>query len=66
MKAFYALTGFGHEAVIVFFVISGLLVGGHSLEKLRNSQLTEIEYIVNRAARDSHCTNSCNCGRLYT
>jgi peptidoglycan/LPS O-acetylase OafA/YrhL len=28
VKAFYALTGLGHEAVIAFFVISGYLVGG--------------------------------------
>ena len=28
LKAFYALTGLGHEAVIAFFVISGYLVGG--------------------------------------
>ena len=51
MKAFYALTGFGHEAVIIFFVISGFLVGGNSLEKLRKSRITEIEYIVNRVTR---------------
>jgi peptidoglycan/LPS O-acetylase OafA/YrhL len=28
VKAFYALTGLGHEAVMVFFVLSGYLVGG--------------------------------------
>lgn len=27
-KAFYALTGFGHQSVMVFFVLSGYFVGG--------------------------------------
>lgn len=33
-KIFYFITGLGHEAVIVFFVLSGYLVGGGTLEKL--------------------------------
>ena len=32
-KAFYAVTGLGHEAVVIFFVISGYLVGGLSLAR---------------------------------
>ncbi len=27
-KAFYLFTGLGHEAVIIFFAMSGFLVGG--------------------------------------
>ncbi|MGH6646006.1 acyltransferase family protein [Aquabacterium sp.] len=34
-KALYFATGLGHEAVIVFFVISGFLVGGITLERWR-------------------------------
>ena len=34
-KCFYFLTGLGHEAVMVFFVVSGLLVGALTLEKWR-------------------------------
>ena len=34
IKLFYFITGFGHQAVIVFFVISGYLVGGGSVEKV--------------------------------
>ena len=33
VKGFYFLTGLGHEAVLVFFVISGLLVGGLTLQR---------------------------------
>jgi peptidoglycan/LPS O-acetylase OafA/YrhL len=28
LKMFYWATGFGHQAVLVFFVLSGFLVGG--------------------------------------
>ena len=28
VKAFYFITGFGHQAVVIFFVLSGYLVGG--------------------------------------
>lgn len=33
MRALYLFTGLGHEAVVVFFVISGFLVGGSTLER---------------------------------
>ncbi|MGF6774147.1 peptidoglycan/LPS O-acetylase OafA/YrhL [Paraburkholderia sp. GAS199] len=32
-KALYLVTGLGHEAVVVFFVISGFLVGGLTLDR---------------------------------
>lgn len=32
-RALYFLTGFGHEAVVIFFVISGYLVGGLTLKR---------------------------------
>ena len=50
IKAFYFITGFGHEAVIIFFIISGFLVGGLTLEKW----LTKIQYkiyLVDRFSR---------------
>jgi len=34
IKLFYFITGFGHQAVIIFFMISGYLVGGGSFEKI--------------------------------
>ena len=33
-KAFYFMTGFGHSAVMIFFVMSGFLVGGKVLQRL--------------------------------
>ena len=33
VKGFYFLTGLGHEAVLVFFIVSGLLVGGLTLQR---------------------------------
>lgn len=49
-KLFYFMTGLGHEAVIVFFVLSGYLVGG---ELLRNhSTLHDLKiYFIKRFSR---------------
>jgi peptidoglycan/LPS O-acetylase OafA/YrhL len=33
VKALYFVTGLGHEAVVIFFVISGFLVGGVTLDR---------------------------------
>jgi peptidoglycan/LPS O-acetylase OafA/YrhL len=43
--------GFSHEAVVVFFVISGFLVGGSLIEKSRGSQPFLAKYFVDRVAR---------------
>lgn len=34
-RALYFVTGLGHEAVVIFFVISGFLVGGSTLQRWR-------------------------------
>jgi peptidoglycan/LPS O-acetylase OafA/YrhL len=36
VKAFYLVTGFGHQAVMVFFVLSGYFVGGGVLRAANN------------------------------
>lgn len=46
-KVFYFLTGLGHQAVIVFFVLSGFLVGGSVLKP--NYSLKS--YFINRISR---------------
>lgn len=54
IKLFYFITGFGHQAVIVFFVISGYLVGGAVLKKYKNNQLNQQyikEYFIKRFTR---------------
>ncbi len=51
VKAIYFATGFGHEAVVIFFVISGFLVGGITLERWRRDGVALREYAVARVAR---------------
>lgn len=50
VKFFYFITGLGHEAVIVFFVISGLLVGGLTLRKWRE-KVSFTDYFISRFSR---------------
>jgi peptidoglycan/LPS O-acetylase OafA/YrhL len=48
-KAFYLVTGLGHQAVIVFFVLSGYFVGGSVLRS--GSGFSARHYAVTRVAR---------------
>ncbi len=50
-KVFYFLTGFGHEAVVILFVISGFLVGGKTLEKWRQGTFAYRQYLCDRISR---------------
>ena len=51
-KGFYFVTGLGHEAVMVFFVISGLLVGGITLDKWRTGRSNGLaDYFIHRWSR---------------
>src|SRR3954454_16267048 len=45
------LTGFPHQAVIVFFVISGFLVGGNVIAKARRPEPFLAKYLVDRVTR---------------
>ena len=50
IKAIYFITGFGDEAVIIFFVISGFLVGGLTLDRwLKN--ISYLDYFAARFSR---------------
>ncbi|TAK77360.1 MAG: acyltransferase [Aquabacterium sp.] len=51
--AFFFVCGFGREAVVVFFVISGMLVGGLTLDKLRaRPQSVSVQrYLIARFSR---------------
>jgi hypothetical protein len=44
VKAFYFATGFGSEAVVVVFAISGFLVGGNTWNKWKRKDPTPAEY----------------------
>lgn len=48
---FYWLTGFGRISVVVFFVLSGYLVGGQALTAIAAGRFDVREYVVNRLAR---------------
>jgi peptidoglycan/LPS O-acetylase OafA/YrhL len=49
-KGFAFVTGFGHQAVLVFFIISGWLVGGSLLNK-RGQPGAVTNYAIDRATR---------------
>lgn len=50
-RAFYFVTLFATEAVVVFFVLSGLLVGGSVLRGLHDGRFAIRKYAVDRATR---------------
>lgn len=49
LRAMYAVTGLGHQAVMVFFVLSGFLVGGSVLKTVRTWSWRQ--YLVHRLTR---------------
>lgn len=51
VAAFFAATRVGHEAVMVFFVLSGLLVGGPLIERSMNGALRIGDYALDRCVR---------------
>jgi peptidoglycan/LPS O-acetylase OafA/YrhL len=50
-RLFMFLAGYGHHAVIVFFVLSGYLVGGEVLRSMAQGTFDWRVYLVRRAAR---------------
>ena len=49
--AFYAVNGFGHTAVVVFFVLSGYLVGGKGVVAAAQGRFDTRSYLAARVAR---------------
>ncbi len=50
-SSFYFVTGFGHQAVMVFFVLSGFLVGGTVVSRAKAGQWSRIDYAITRMTR---------------
>jgi peptidoglycan/LPS O-acetylase OafA/YrhL len=48
---FYALTGFGHSAVVVFFAMSGYLVGGAVIDARQLGRWSWRDYAIRRMTR---------------
>jgi len=51
LKILYFLTGFGHQAVMVFFVLSGFLISSSILRSLVSGVWTWSGYAISRATR---------------
>ena len=47
----YLILRIGHEAVLIFFVMSGFLVGGKALEKTMGGNFNVKDYSIDRAVR---------------
>lgn len=47
----FSITRLGHEAVLIFFVLSGFLVGGRLIEKVKSNQFNLINYTIDRVVR---------------
>lgn len=50
-KVFYFLTGFGREAVMVFFVLSGFFISRSIIRAMESGKWTWRDYLVNRLSR---------------
>jgi peptidoglycan/LPS O-acetylase OafA/YrhL len=50
-KVFFGLTRLGHEAVMVFFVLSGFLVGGQIIRHLQEDRFRLGTYVIDRSTR---------------
>ena len=50
-RALYFITGLGHQAVIVFFVLSGFLVGGSVVRNFKQNNFSPKQYLINRVSR---------------
>ena len=51
VMAWFAVTHFGGEAVLVFFALSGYLVGGGLIERVRAGTFRPAAYAIDRATR---------------
>lgn len=51
VAAAFGLTRLGNQAVIIFFVLSGYLVGGRTLARLLSGQFRTADYAIDRVAR---------------
>ncbi len=51
LKLFWFVTVLEHEAVVIFFVLSGFLVGGNMMHKMRGGCFKLKDYLIARFAR---------------
>jgi peptidoglycan/LPS O-acetylase OafA/YrhL len=51
VQALYFLSGFGHEAVMVFFILSGFFISGNLIQSCLAGRWTWRSYAINRISR---------------
>ncbi len=51
LKLFYFITNRGHEAVVIFFVLSGFLIGGSLTDSIQRGSFDLVRYLVARFSR---------------
>ncbi len=51
VQGFYFITGFGHQSVMVFFVISGFLIGRHVMDSVAGGKWSWPNYLIDRVSR---------------
>lgn len=49
--AFTMFCRMGHEAVVIFFVLSGFLVGGRGIERIKGGTMNVGSYAIDRFSR---------------
>jgi peptidoglycan/LPS O-acetylase OafA/YrhL len=49
--AFYMATRIGTQGVLVFFVLSGFLVGGKAIERFKDGSFRAVDYAIDRCSR---------------
>lgn len=51
LKLFYFITGSGHQAVVIFFVLSGFLIGGSLTDSMQRGSFDLVRYLIARFVR---------------
>ena len=51
LKLFYFITELGHEAVVLFFVLSGFLIGGSLADSIQRGSFDLVRYLIARFVR---------------
>ena len=51
LTLFYFITGLGHQAVVIFFVLSGFLIGGSLTDSMQRGSFNPARYLIARFVR---------------
>jgi peptidoglycan/LPS O-acetylase OafA/YrhL len=51
LKLFYFITDLGHQAVVIFFVLSGFLIGGSLTDSMQRGRFDLVRYLIARFVR---------------